>query len=99
MFCNFKIELCIIVIFYLHQAAWWGHPITSGVPSIDFYFGLDTEIDDANLHYSEQLVRFQYMSTIPFHAVLMFILLSVFIHSQKEINMTKMYFNTATSLR
>lgn len=40
-----------------YQIAWWGHPITTGIPSIDFYFGLDVEIYDADKHYSEQLVR------------------------------------------
>lgn len=49
-----------------YQIAWWGHPITSGIDTIDYYFGLDIEIPDAaNLYYSEQLVRMKYMNTAP----------------------------------
>lgn len=48
-----------------YQAAWWGHPITSGLPSIDFYFGLDAEVKHADTHYSEQLIRMDYMSSAP----------------------------------
>ena len=28
-----------------YQIAWWGHPITSGIDTIDYYFGLDIEIE------------------------------------------------------
>jgi len=40
-----------------YQIAWWGHPITTGIPTIDFYFGLDIEVARADSHYSEQLIR------------------------------------------
>jgi len=49
-----------------YQAAWWGHPITSGVPAVDFFFGLDIEVPDAgHAHYSEQLVRMDVMNAAP----------------------------------
>ena len=48
------------------QVAWWGHPITSGLPSIDFFFGLEAEILEAgHRHYSEQLIRMDRMNTAP----------------------------------
>jgi predicted O-linked N-acetylglucosamine transferase (SPINDLY family) len=52
-----------------YQIAWWGHPITSGIPTIDYYFGLDVEVNGAIDHYSEQLVRMNYMNTSPILAV------------------------------
>ena len=40
------------------QAAGWGHPLTSGLPSIDLFFSGDQmEGPDAQDHYSERLVR------------------------------------------
>jgi len=50
-----------------YQAAWWGHPITSGQhDSIDFFLGLDVEIPTAaHEHYSEQLVRMEMMNIAP----------------------------------
>lgn len=51
----------------LYQAAWWGHPLTSGLDSIDFFFGLDHELPTAgSLQYNEQLVRMKYVNTVPF---------------------------------
>lgn len=42
--------------------------MTSGMPSIDFFFGLDDESQDAgDTQYSEQLIRMQYINTIPYH--------------------------------
>jgi protein O-GlcNAc transferase len=40
------------------QAAWWGHPVTSGLPTIDLYFsGQLLEPPDADAHYTERLIR------------------------------------------
>jgi predicted O-linked N-acetylglucosamine transferase (SPINDLY family) len=40
------------------QAAAWGHPETTGLPTIDLYLSGDAfEPDDATAHYSETLVR------------------------------------------
>ena len=40
------------------QVASWGHPITTGLPTIDLYFsGEMLEAPDADIHYREQLVR------------------------------------------
>ena len=55
---------------------WWGHPITTGSLQIDYFLGLDYEIKTAGgvvgdqsssgNHYSEQLVRMDYMSSATF---------------------------------
>lgn len=47
------------------QAAWWGHPSTTGLDSIDLFITLDAEVSDAWNHYSEQSVRMQFINTIP----------------------------------
>ncbi len=40
------------------QCATWGHPITSGLPTIDYYLSSDLmEPENAQAHYSEKLVR------------------------------------------
>jgi predicted O-linked N-acetylglucosamine transferase (SPINDLY family) len=40
------------------QCTAWGHPVTSGLPTIDYYLSSDLmEPDHAQQHYSEQLVR------------------------------------------
>lgn len=40
------------------QATAWGSPVTSGLPTIDFYISSDyMEPDDADAHYTEKLVR------------------------------------------
>jgi protein O-GlcNAc transferase len=40
------------------QLAGWGHPITTGLPTIDLYFsGEMLEAPDADMHYRERLVR------------------------------------------
>jgi len=40
------------------QCALWGHPVTTGIPTIDYYISNDVaEPDDGESQYSEQLVR------------------------------------------
>lgn len=40
------------------QCKGWGHPVTTGLPTIDYYLSSDLmEPDDARAHYSESLVR------------------------------------------
>jgi len=40
------------------QCCSWGHPVTSGFPTIDYFISSDLmEPDDAAAHYSEQLIR------------------------------------------
>ncbi|KAH8061090.1 hypothetical protein JL722_4386 [Aureococcus anophagefferens] len=39
------------------QVVWWGHPVTTGLASVDYFLGLDTEVDGASDHYAEQLVH------------------------------------------
>ena len=40
------------------QCAAWGHPVTSGHPTIDYFFTAGAmEPDDADAHYTEKLVR------------------------------------------
>ncbi|GMH47262.1 hypothetical protein TrVE_jg10041 [Triparma verrucosa] len=51
------------------QTVWWGHPITTGLSTIDYYFGLDYELDHAGEQYEEQLIRFEYINTAPFASV------------------------------
>ena len=43
------------------QAAWWGHPDTTGNPNIDYYLGTQYEHQDADDHYSESLYRMRGM--------------------------------------
>lgn len=52
------------------QCVWWGHPVTTGLPTVDYYLSLDTEVDDAHQHYAEQLVRIDLVNTAPFVQVL-----------------------------
>lgn len=69
---------CTITVYRLHvvayigyvlQMLWWGHPITAGMVdsdqlSIDYFLSLDVEVPLAGSeHYSEQLVRMEYMNT------------------------------------
>ena len=45
------------------QCASWGHPVTSGFPTIDYFLSSDLmEPDDAETHYSERLVRLPNLS-------------------------------------
>ena len=40
------------------QCAMYGHPVTTGIPTIDYYLSCDAaEAEGAEAHYSEQLVR------------------------------------------
>lgn len=42
------------------QCTTWGHPITSGVPALDYFISTDYfEPDGADRHYSERLVRLE----------------------------------------
>lgn len=51
---------------------WWGHPITVGMLdndnlSIDYFLSLDVELEEAaDEHYTEQMVRMNYINTAPF---------------------------------
>ena len=51
---------------------WWGHPITVGMLdndnlSIDFFLSLDVELKEAaDEHYTEQMIRMEYINTAPF---------------------------------
>ncbi len=46
------------------QVTTWGHPVTSGMATIDYFFGADAcEPDDAEAHYSERLVRLPRLGT------------------------------------
>ncbi len=45
------------------QATTWGHPVTSGLPNIDYYLSSEgMEPPDADSHYSERLVRLPNLS-------------------------------------
>jgi protein O-GlcNAc transferase len=45
------------------QCTTWGHPVTTGIPTVDYYISSDLlETADAERHYSERLVR---LSTLP----------------------------------
>ena len=45
------------------QAVTWGHPVTSGLPSLDLYLSArDAETAQADRHYSETLVRLEHPS-------------------------------------
>ena len=46
------------------QCTGWGHPITSGVPTMDTFLSSDlVELPGADAHYSERLVRFPSLGT------------------------------------
>jgi hypothetical protein len=65
---------------------WWGHPITTGLSSIDYFLSLEDEVDDAQSHYSEQLVRFTHINTVPLAAPYSFRLKRILhaMHSQQH---------------
>eukprot|EP01034_Spumella_vulgaris_P025745 gene25745-32234_t len=48
-----------------YQAAWWGHPISTGLEHIDYFVSIDQEIPTADTHYSEQMVRLEGVNTVP----------------------------------
>jgi predicted O-linked N-acetylglucosamine transferase (SPINDLY family) len=40
------------------QCATWGHPVTTGLPAIDYFLSsVDLETEEADGHYTEKLVR------------------------------------------
>lgn len=39
------------------QIAWFGHPDTSGIPNVDMFVSTEFEVDGAEAHYSERLIR------------------------------------------
>src|SRR5262249_14900040 len=46
------------------QCATWGHPVTTGSPTIDFFISSELlEADDAESHYTERLVRLPSLGT------------------------------------
>jgi protein O-GlcNAc transferase len=46
------------------QCVTWGHPVTSGIPTIDYFLSSDDlEPAGAEQHYTERLIRFQRLST------------------------------------
>ena len=46
------------------QCATWGHPVTTGIPTIDYFISnVDAEPADAAEHYTEQLVRMKNLPT------------------------------------
>lgn len=46
------------------QVTTWGHPVTSGMATIDYFVSADAcEPDDADAHYSERLVRLPRLGT------------------------------------
>ena len=46
------------------QCALWGHPVTTGIPTIDYFLSSTfLEPDDAAAHYTEELVRFDRINT------------------------------------
>jgi protein O-GlcNAc transferase len=46
------------------QCVIWGHPVTTGIPTVDYYLSNDlSEPDDADAHYSERLVRLDGVQT------------------------------------
>jgi predicted O-linked N-acetylglucosamine transferase (SPINDLY family) len=47
------------------QCATWGHPVTSGIPTVDYFLSSElTEPDDAEEHYTERLIR---LKSLPFY--------------------------------
>ena len=51
------------------QVVWWGHPDTTASTAVDFFLGLDDEVDDAATNqYHEQLIRAELINTAPFAA-------------------------------
>jgi predicted O-linked N-acetylglucosamine transferase (SPINDLY family) len=57
------------------QCVTWGHPLTTGIPTIDYFISSrDLEPDEADSHYTERLVRlphltnYYYKPTPPRHA-------------------------------
>jgi protein O-GlcNAc transferase len=50
------------------QCATFGHPDTSGIPSMDYYVSSDLwETDESDAHYSEQLVRLRDVAVLAYY--------------------------------
>lgn len=47
------------------QMTWWGHPITTSSPAMDYFISLEEEIPEAHNHYTEQLVRMKWVNLPP----------------------------------
>lgn len=48
------------------QCAWWGHPVTTGIDTVDHYLSSEhLEPTDAEAHYTEKLVRFPTLAMYP----------------------------------
>lgn len=46
------------------QAVMWGHPLTTGIPTIDFFLSARAlEVEGAESHYSEKLVKLDHLNT------------------------------------
>jgi predicted O-linked N-acetylglucosamine transferase (SPINDLY family) len=46
------------------QVATWGHPLTTGIPNIDYFISSrELEVEDAESHYTEQLVKLEELNT------------------------------------
>lgn len=46
------------------QCVTWGHPITTGIPNIDYFVSSkELEVPDAQSHYSEELIRLDTLNT------------------------------------
>jgi hypothetical protein len=46
------------------QAAWFVHPDTTGIKSIDYYLSSDVEVPRADMFYSETLIRFRGLGAV-----------------------------------
>jgi len=45
------------------QCVWWGHPVTNGIPTLDYYLASqDLEPADGQAQYTERLIRFRNLS-------------------------------------
>lgn len=54
----------IFVCYKQHaQAVWWGHPDTTGIPTIDYFISSDIEVANAQDYYSEKLIRLRGLGT------------------------------------
>ena len=46
------------------QCVTWGHPVTTGIPAMDYFLSArELEPEDADAHYSEQLIRLVHLPT------------------------------------
>ncbi len=53
------------------QCVTWGHPDTTGLPNIDYFISAaDAEPDDADIHYSEKLIRLKNLPTYYYRPVI-----------------------------